>query len=214
MSFGLSRWDRDTAGAGRYYKGMRSSLPLPACPGYCAGVYCRFLRASFAVAGALLLCFGAGCPSPQLQTGGRGSLSIPQSGSVRIVATEIQSTDTTRQFKWTIIGERNWTRAEAKNGVLSLGATYPLNTVGRRDGTNIWEADVMAKVQGDSVAWETRLHGIHGVTVKEAGQASLGGRAFADVFQVRQSQGVVPSLPADLALVRIGERDLRLKIDQ
>lgn len=161
-----------------------------------------------------MLLLGAGCPSPQTQTGGRGSLSVPQSGSVRIVATQVLSTDTLRQFKWTIIGERNWTRAEAKAGVLSLGATYPLNTVDRHDGTNIWEADVTAKVQGDSVSWETRLHGVHGVTVKEAGQEPLNGRTLADAFQVRQRDNIVPTLPADLPLARIGERDLHLKIDQ
>ena len=87
-----------------------------------------------------------------------------------IVSRKIEQTPDRMHWKWSVIGERNWSRATASAGRLTLAQTYPLNTPTRSDGTNIWECDLTAERSGASeIRWTTVLHGIDGTTVQDQG---------------------------------------------
>ena len=111
---------------------------------------------------ALLAAFcSLGC-APQTPAA-TGRLAIPEKDQVRIVARTVEESAKKIHWKWSVIGERNWTEASvndnAGGATLSLNKTYPLNTPLRRGGCNIWECDLTGELSGDSVRWEAVFHG-------------------------------------------------------
>ena len=157
-----------------------------------------------------LLIGGAGCRPPRPE--GVGPLALPPDGSAAIVSRAIKETTDTVHWKWSLIGERNWRKADAQGPILSLADVYPLNSVSERGGCNIWEADVTVEKVGSAAHWQARLHGSVGTTVTSEGTADLKGASLRDAVRITQDKDVSPNLPADLTLARIGETEVRLRV--
>ena len=160
------------------------------------------------LAPALLL--SSGCrPS---EATGNGPLSVPAEGSVRVLSTKVEQTADRLHWKWTIIGERNWATPSAQNTQLALSQTYPANKGERRDGTNIWEADLWAERKGGTLVWRTRLHGINGETCEAKGETPLGNNNGSESVQIEHDRPTVERLPATVTLARIGDQTVTWQI--
>jgi hypothetical protein len=140
----------------------------------------------------------------------QGSLSIPTEGNVRIVSREIENTSGRRHWKWSVIGERNWRKAEVAGMAASLSGTYPLNDTTERGGCNIWEMDLTA-ADGQ---WTLVLHGSDGTTAKAEGELAAGSTDLSQAVEIRQDDDRLISLPADLTLAAVEGKPVTLHIER
>jgi len=173
----------------------------------------RRLALSLVAAGIPALICAAGCRRGG-PAGEQGSLSIPPPDNVRIVSRKIEQTPERLHWKWSVIGERNWTRPRAARGQLSLDTTYPLNDPLHSGGCNIWECDLTAERAGGAIRWEAVLHGSNGMTVKDEGTVPSPGGGPESVVRIEIDQDTVERLPADLGLADIGNTALHLGIER
>jgi hypothetical protein len=166
------------------------------------------------VAGLPTLMGAAGCRRGG-PDGEQGSLSIPPPDNVRIVSRKIVERAPERlHWKWSVIGERNWTRPQASGGQISLDTTYPLNDPLHAGGCNIWECDLTAEQANGAIHWGAILHGSNGMTVKDEGSVPSTGGGPESIVRIEIDQDTVERLPADLELAAIGDRTLRLRIER
>ncbi|MBC8102509.1 MAG: hypothetical protein H7Z41_07955 [Cytophagales bacterium] len=153
-----------------------------------------------------LLAIGCG-KAPRKQ----GALAIPTSGNVRVVSRKVAQTPSRLQWKWSVIGERNWRSAQVKDATASLTKTYPLNDATQSGGCNIWECDLTAE-RGQ---WTLTLHGSDGTTA--TGTGALPANAGADprkAVQIREEADRLTSLPADLTLATVDGKTVAFHIDR
>jgi hypothetical protein len=150
--------------------------------------------------------------SSAAQRGEDGALGIPSDGRVRIVATRVAQTADAVHWKWSVIGERNWTGVAAKETDLSLTGTYPLNDATRRGGCNVYEADLTAERAGKDGAgrWKLTLHGSNGST--ETSEGDLPAGKTADAVKIVQDTSTVERLPAAIRLAEVDGRPVTLNI--
>jgi hypothetical protein len=140
----------------------------------------------------------------------QGALSIPTNGNVRIVSREIENTASRRHWKWSVIGERNWRKAEVSGTAASLTSTYPLNDTTERGGCNIWETDLTVA----DGRWTLVLHGSDGTTAQAEGMLSVKGSDLSQTVEIRQEDDRLISLPADLALATVDGKPVTLRIER
>jgi hypothetical protein len=150
-------------------------------------------------------------------------LDIPPIGSVRIIARQIEQTDRRMHWKWSLIGERNWSRAATTGTDLTLANTYPINDPETRGGCNIWECDLVVEraeapggaasgAGGAGLEWSATLHGSDGVTAKSGGPLPGDPHALDDAVSIRQSDDTDARLPADVTLATVGGHPVVLHI--
>jgi hypothetical protein len=149
----------------------------------------------------------AGCrKAPRKQ----GALSMPTEGNVRIVSREIENTPARRHWKWSIIGERNWRKADIQGSAATLTSTYPLNDPTERGGCNIWETDLTV-AEG---RWTLVLHGSDGTTAESEGKLPADSTNLSDVLKIRQEDDRLTSLPADITLATVNNEPVTLRIER
>jgi hypothetical protein len=132
------------------------------------------------------------------------------------VSRKIEQTPDRLHWKWSVIGERNWTEARAADGQLSLAKTYPLNSTVRRGGCNIWECDLTAErgPAANMIRWTAILHGSVGTTVRDEGTVRDTGGGPVSAVRVELDRDTVERLSADLLLAHVGETAIRLRIER
>jgi hypothetical protein len=162
-----------------------------------------------------LLLVSIGC-HPGAATGEQGSLASPPQGNVRIVTRKIEQTTDKVHWKWSLIGERNWTDARAAGGQMSLEKTYPLNSTSQRGGCNVWECDLTAErgAAPGSVHWTAVLHGSVGTTVRDEGTVPDPGGGPTALVRIEMDHDTVERLPTDLTLADVGGTWIHLRIDR
>jgi hypothetical protein len=146
--------------------------------------------------------------------GDAGPLSLPPKEKVRVLARKIEDPANTFHWKWSVIGERNWTEAHVTDTPevsVVLDKASPLSEPMKRKGCNIWEVDVTAKSAEGGIAWKARIHGSDGTTVEKEGIIS-GETNPREAVRVLQEKDIVAKLPAQLTLARIGERTVTFRI--
>jgi hypothetical protein len=145
--------------------------------------------------------------------GTQGALSVPPSGSVRVLSRTIPPPGGGIHHKWSLIGERNWSEATATGTELRLGQPSPLNDPAKKSGCNIWECDLtVTPKSGDpnTLVWKTRIHGSDGTTAESGGENAVSGGL--DAVRIELGKDSVQRLPASLTLARIGDRTVTLSV--
>ncbi len=168
--------------------------------------------AAFAVTAAVPC--GAGCTRVSGNSDAGGSLGVPPSGQVRVVARRIEQTADRVHWKWSVIGERNWETPVAQGPALSLEGTYALNDAGaNRQGCNIYEADLVATrdAKGGPARWKLTLHGSDGDTATSEGELPSGAAA-RNAVKITQDADALLSLPADVPLATVDGKPVTLRI--
>ena len=167
----------------------------------------RFLQASFAA----LICAGAVLSGCQPRYGGEtnAALEIPPAGSVRVVPAPVESGADRMRAGWSFIGAINWRTPAADSAGFSLAGTYPLNG-SERGGCNVYEVYLVA--DRASGKWTATLHGSDGKTVTTSG-ALPAGKSVSDAVQLaRNAPSTTLPLPADITLVTIDGKPLRVHL--
>jgi hypothetical protein len=148
-----------------------------------------------------------------------GALSIPSEGKVRVISRKIVQGPDKLHWKWSLIGERNWTTAEATETSIGLSKTYPLNDTAHTGGCNIWECDLTAERITDSktgqtvIRWTNVLHGSDGTTRTGTGTLSADQTGDADkIVRIQIDQDTLLKLPAETTLARVGDKDITLHV--
>ena len=144
---------------------------------------------------------------------GSGPLQLPAEGYINLLSRSIMQSPDKIHWKWSILGERNWRKAEAQGAVLSLSDVYALNNVTERGGCNVWELDLeVTAPNGQPAVWEARLHGSVGTTVVGKGTLDLQGSSLISAVRIVETGDTSLHLPADIIVARLGGTDLRLTI--
>jgi len=66
----------------------------------------------------------------------------PEAGKVRLVAQKVREDATTVHWKWTIVGDRDWTNQSGSSDGVELTGTHPLNATDVVGGTNAFECEL------------------------------------------------------------------------
>ncbi len=146
--------------------------------------------------------------------GDPGGLSIPPKEQVRVIARKIDDPANTVHWKWSVIGERNWTEARVTDTPelsVVLDKTSPLSDPMKRQGCNIWEVDLTTNRTGEGIAWKARIHGSDGMTAEKEGVIS-GVQNPNEAVHILQEKDTLTKLPAQLSLARIGEQAVVFRI--
>lgn len=144
-----------------------------------------------------------------------GHLSVPASGKVRIVTTKIKDSLDSVHWKWSVIGERNWTEANVSATTASLGGTYPLNSTSRSGGCHVWECDVIVKRTGpDSAEYVLNLHGSNGTTARTSGSLPSVKKGDALPIEPAQETDTLLRLPAELRLATVDGKPITFRIEK
>jgi hypothetical protein len=75
---------------------------------------------------------------------------LPPAGKVRIVAEKIRHDAETMHYKWTIVGDRNWTGMSSNHRLVELDGSYPLDATDRGGGTNAYECELILSADQSS----------------------------------------------------------------
>ena len=74
----------------------------------------------------------------------------PSAGKVRLVSQKLQEDAKTVHWKWTIVGDRNWTGISGSDNGVELTGAYPLNATDRGGGTNAFECELVLSTVGSA----------------------------------------------------------------
>jgi hypothetical protein len=151
---------------------------------------------------------------------GAGKAGLPAAGNVRIVATPIKEDTKHFSWLWTIIGERNWTRASASSTGLKLSGTYPMNSKDRVGGTHIWEARITIEPAGRTTARATylmhcQLRGSNAAMADSTITLEVDANStLTSVARAIQRTETTAGLPATISLASVGRRNINLEIER
>lgn len=155
--------------------------------------------------GALCLCL-LGC-RPLPERGPKGRLARPEPGFARIVVTRLEETAERTRWKWSVIGDRNWSVARASGTEIALEKTYPLNDPRQRGGCFTWECDLTIEGSGAGRRWSVRLHGSNGATATGAGRAP-----GETPPRILLESDAALRLPTTRPLAAVGGQEITLKL--
>lgn len=148
----------------------------------------------------LLILAGAfGCVSRP--TAPQGRYGLPADGRVRLVATRLKESDNELHWKWSLLGSRNWERAEVAGTEAKLLGGYPLNATDRNGGSHVWEMDLTARRTKSEWSWTLTVHGSNGETARHSGTAQS--------IRIQGTSDTETGLPADLSLAQIDRSPVR-----
>jgi hypothetical protein len=138
---------------------------------------------------------------------------MPPAGSVRIVSRSVPDKPGVLHRKWSLIGERNWSEANATDTVIRLARPSPLNDPEKKSGCNIWECDLIISpksTDANTLTWTARIHGSDGTTKEGNGETTVSNGM--DAVRVELDRDAVLRLPADAVLARIGDKTITLSV--
>lgn len=119
--------------------------------------------------------------------------------------TRLEDTETRKHWKWTVLGDRNWTEASVTGATAALTGTYGMSAAGKSGGCPTWECDFSA-AQGAGGAWRWKVvvHGSNGKTATGSGTT----RSVRIVGVSDTETG----LPASLRLAELAESPVVLTL--
>jgi hypothetical protein len=147
----------------------------------------------------------------------------PEPGKVRLVAQKVREDATTVHWKWTVVGDRNWTGQAGSTYGVELKDGYPLNATDRVGGTNAFECELVVSTapapggktnltyQYSLKSIGTRMSGAVTARVGGGGGVSGSGTLWVSVKPAPVNQAVTvlatgdqaPPLPLDTVLVTL-----------
>jgi hypothetical protein len=107
-----------------------------------------------------------GC-TPRRSTGEVRS-AMPTQGKIRVLFTRVKEQSDFTHYKWSFVGDRNWSAASCNTASFKLEKSSKLNSPDSRGGCFTWEIDLQSRKSPDSDTWTSKgeIRGSNGKTAK------------------------------------------------
>ena len=163
---------------------------------------------------AVAICLGpvlSGCrPAAPVRAGS----IMPPSGSVRIIPKKVSEGPKKVQWMWTVLGDRNWSATSVVDDSATLSGSFPLNSLTRTGGTNVWELWITATTAEANVAStvniEIKLRGSNGAGVTNT--KSIDKWKLKDALLPLVVNTETVRLPAEIRVAEVGGKTQKLVI--
>jgi len=120
----------------------------------------------FAILLPIIMGVSLGCTARKAPGEARGAM--PSDGKVRVLFTRVKETSEITHYKWSFIGDRNWSEPVCSGARFTLSNSSKLNSVASRGGCFTWEVDVHSKRTNTTGEWTSsgEIRGSNGKTAK------------------------------------------------
>lgn len=107
-----------------------------------------------------------GCTARKNPGEARGAM--PSDGKVRVLFTRVKETNDITHYKWSFVGDRNWSEPVCSGATFTVSNSSKLNSPTSRGGCFTWEVDIQSKRAPSTDAWTStgEIRGSNGKTAK------------------------------------------------
>lgn len=107
-----------------------------------------------------------GCTARKGPSEARGAM--PSDGKIRVLFTRVKETSDKTHYKWSFVGDRNWSEPLCSDASFTVSKSTKLNTPASRGGCFTWEVDVESKRETPTGSWLStgEIRGSNGRTAK------------------------------------------------
>lgn len=107
-----------------------------------------------------------GCTARKNPGEARGAM--PSDGKVRVLFTRVKETSDLTHYKWSFVGDRNWSEPVCSGATFTVSNSSKLNSPTSRGGCFTWEVDIQSKRAPSTDAWTAtgEIRGSNGKTAK------------------------------------------------
>lgn len=107
-----------------------------------------------------------GCTARKNPGEARGAM--PSDGKVRVLFTRVKETSDITHYKWSFVGDRNWSEPVCSGATFTVSNSSKLNSPTSRGGCFTWEVDIQSKRAPSTDAWTStgEIRGSNGKTAK------------------------------------------------
>lgn len=107
-----------------------------------------------------------GCTARKNPGEARGAM--PSDGKVRVLFTRVKETSDLTHYKWSFVGDRNWSEPVCSGATFTVSNSSKLNSPTSRGGCFTWEVDIQSKRAPSTDAWTStgEIRGSNGKTAK------------------------------------------------
>ena len=120
----------------------------------------------FAILLPIIMGVSLGCTARKVPGEVRGAM--PSDGKVRVLFTRVKEKSDFTHYKWSFIGDRNWSEPACTGATFTVSNSSKLNTPTSRGGCFTWEVDIQSKRAASAGAWTStgEIRGSNGKTAK------------------------------------------------
>lgn len=120
----------------------------------------------FAIMLPLIMGVSLGCTARKNPGEARGAM--PSDGKVRVLFTRVKETSDLTHYKWSFVGDRNWSEPVCSGATFTVSNSSKLNSPTSRGGCFTWEVDIQSKRAPSTDAWTStgEIRGSNGKTAK------------------------------------------------
>ena len=99
---------------------------------------------------------------------GEARSAMPSDGKVRVLFTRVKETTDFTHYKWSFVGDRNWSEPVCNGASFTVSNSSKLNSPTSRGGCFTWEVDIQSKFAASTGAWTSKgeIRGSNGKTAK------------------------------------------------
>lgn len=114
----------------------------------------------------LIMGVSLGCTARKNPGEARGAM--PSDGKVRVLFTRVKETSDLTHYKWSFVGDRNWSEPVCSGATFTVSNSSKLNSPTSRGGCFTWEVDIQSKRAPSTDAWTStgEIRGSNGKTAK------------------------------------------------
>jgi hypothetical protein len=122
----------------------------------------RFIALLFPV----LLCLTVGCTPRQGKQESRSAM--PSDGKIRVLFTRVEEQSDVTHYKWSFVGDRNWSDPSCDASSFSIAKSSKLNATNSRGACFTWEIDIKSQRTTPAGTWKSKgeVRGSNGRTAK------------------------------------------------
>lgn len=120
----------------------------------------------FAILLPIIMGVSLGCTARKVPGEVRGAM--PSDGKVRVLFTRVKEKSDFTHYKWSFIGDRNWSEPACSGATFTVSNSSKLNSPTSRGGCFTWEVDIQSKRAASAGAWTStgEIRGSNGKTAK------------------------------------------------
>jgi hypothetical protein len=120
----------------------------------------------FAIMLPIIMGVSLGCTARKNPGEARGAM--PSDGKVRVLFTRVKETSDLTHYKWSFVGDRNWSEPVCSGATFTVSNSSKLNSPTSRGGCFTWDVDIQSKRAPSTDAWTStgEIRGSNGKTAK------------------------------------------------
>ena len=145
----------------------------------------------------VILGLSVGC-TPR-RSPGESRSAMPTSGKLRILFTRVKEQSDFTHYKWSFVGDRNWSDPLCNGATFKVEKSSKLNAPSSRGGCFTWEIDVQSRRTPSSNVWTSKGE-IRGSNGKTAQLGVTDGKC-----DVSRSSDDMVSVGSNIALGKLGQ---------